>query len=174
MTVIRPATLADAEAIAHVYVEAWRTAYRGIMPTAFLDSLSKEDRRDRWQAILTKNAPREFNFVAEQDGEIVGIASGGPERKGDPDFTGELYAIYLLDEHRGHGIGTALFQRSVETLVALGIKSMKVWVLRDNPHRAFYERLGGELLLGEDIIELGGSEMVRIAYGWRRLSEVKG
>ena len=145
MTVIRPAVIDDAPAIAHVHVEAWRTAYRGIMPSEFLDGLSKGDRRDKWIAILTKDAPKEFNIVAEQDGQIVGFASGGPDRKSDPNFTGELYAIYLLEEYRSQGIGTALFQQSVETLLGFGMDSMKVWVLRENPCRKFYERLGGEL-----------------------------
>ena len=74
---IRPATLDDAEAIAHVHVKAWRTAYRGIMPADFLDGLAEEGRREKWVTILTKDAPKEFNIVAEHDGKVVGFASGG-------------------------------------------------------------------------------------------------
>ena len=33
---IRLATLADAEAIAHVHAESWRTAYRGALSDAYL------------------------------------------------------------------------------------------------------------------------------------------
>ena len=163
--IIRPAILEDAQAIAHVHVEAWRTAYRGLLPDAFLDGLAAAARQDQWQAILTRNAPKAFTFVAELNGEVVGFASGGPERKNDPIFTGELYAIYLLDEFRGRGIGTSLFRTAVEQLLALGMSSVKVWVLRDNPYRAFYERHGG-VLVGEDTIKIGDTNLIEVAYGW--------
>lgn len=168
MTVIRSAIFDDAAAIAHVHVEAWRTAYREIMPAAFLDSLSEKERRDAWHELLTKDAPEEFNIVAESDGSIVGFARGGPERTSDPDFAGELYGIYLLEEFRGRGIGRALFQTSAERLITLGMDSMKVWVLRDNPSRAFYERLGG-VLVGEGTHTIGEMQMPQVAYGWTRL-----
>ena len=165
---IRPATLDDAQAVAHVHVEAWRTAYRGILPDAYLDGLSVEARSDMWQVTLAKDAPNEIAFVAEVDGRVVGFASGGPERKGDPDFTGELYAIYMLDEHRGRGIGSALFKSVVEQLLALGVNSMKVWVLRDNLYRGFYERHGG-VLVGQETIRIADLDLIEVAYGWSQL-----
>jgi len=170
--IIRAAALDDAPAIAHVHIEAWRTAYRDIMPVALLEGLSEDVRRDEWQTILTKDAPMEFNLVAEKNGQIVGFASGGPERKNDPDFTGELYAIYVLDEFRGQGIGTDLLWNSVKSLLAFGMESMKVWILKDNPYRVFYERHGGVLLAGEDTITIGEMEMIEVAYGWTRLRKV--
>ena len=168
-TIIRPATLDDAQAIAHVHIEAWQTAYREIMPAAFLNGLSKDARRDKWVTILGKQVDNEFNLAAEHDGRIVGFASGGPERKNDPEFSGELYAIYLLEEYRRQGIGSVLLRNSVESLLALGMKSLKVWVLRDNPYRKFYERHGGVLLAGEETIKIGDMEMIEVAYGWTRL-----
>lgn len=61
---IRPATLDDAQGIAHVHIEAWRTAYRGILPAAKLDGLFVDARRDKWRTLLAKDAPSEFIFVA--------------------------------------------------------------------------------------------------------------
>lgn len=165
---IRPATLDDAPAIAHVHVRAWQTAYRGVLPDTFLDGLSVDARRDVWQAALAKDAPGEFIFVAEVDEKMVGFVSGGPERKHDPDFTGELYAIYLLHEFRGQGIGSALFKTAVGRLLDLGLDSMKVWVLRDNPHRVFYERRGG-VLVGQATIRIADLDLVEVAYGWGNL-----
>ena len=169
-TIIRSATPGDGEIIAHVHVDAWQSAYREIMPAEFLDGLCKADRQEKWIAILTKEAPKEFNIVAEHDGHVVGFASGGPERKNDPDFTGELYAIYLLDEFRGQGVGADLLRKSIESIVGLGMDSMKVWVLRENPYRAFYERNGGKLLSEEDTIKIGEMEMIEVAYGWTKLT----
>lgn len=168
LATIRPATAADAPAIAHVHVEAWRTAYRNVLPDHVLDGLSEEKRRSHWQAALSNPQPGEFVLVAEQDGQVVGFANGGPERDGDPHFTGEVYAIYLLDEFRRQGIGTTLFRRAVEMQINSGLNSMEVWVLRDNPYRGFYEGRGGELA-GEKLIQIGGQEFVEVAYGWHDL-----
>jgi GNAT superfamily N-acetyltransferase len=166
--IIRPATIDDAEAIAHVHVEAWRTAYRRIVPEEYLDRLSKEDRKNRWVTSLGDRSSKGFTFVAESDGEIVAFAGAGPERKNDPDYAGELYAIYLLDTFQRQGIGTALLRTVMTRLAELGMQSMKVWVLRDNPARAFYERHGG-VLVGEDTIRIADREMSEVAYGWKQL-----
>jgi hypothetical protein len=42
---------------------------------------------------------------------------------------------------------------------------MKVWVLRDNPYKSFYERQGGHPV-GTKLIQIGGKEYVELAYGW--------
>ena len=124
---IRPATPDDAGAIAQVHVEAWRTAYQSLLPAAFLATLSEEQRRSRWFEILTNSRVPEFTFVVESHGQIVGFTNGGPERTQDPELVGEIYAIYLLHEHRRHGIGTALFQRSVDFLLEHQLNSLKIW-----------------------------------------------
>ena len=41
---IRLATLADARAIAELHVASWRAAYVGILPPAYLEGLSVEER----------------------------------------------------------------------------------------------------------------------------------
>lgn len=41
---IRPAHEGDAQGIAHVHTESWKTTYRGIVPDDFLDHLTIESR----------------------------------------------------------------------------------------------------------------------------------
>jgi len=50
---------------------------------------------------------------------------------------GELYAIYILRECQGRGIGTRLFHALAEQLFQSGLSSMIVWVLGNNPTAAF-------------------------------------
>ncbi|WP_306428702.1 hypothetical protein [Robertmurraya siralis] len=40
MMIIREATLSDAEGIAKVHVDSWRTTYKGIVSDVFLEQLS--------------------------------------------------------------------------------------------------------------------------------------
>ena len=48
---------------------------------------------------------------------------------------------------------------------------MMLWVLKQNPSRGFYERLGGEVL-AEQEIEISGQKYPEVAYGWRALQVV--
>lgn len=164
---IRPATLADAEAIGRVHVESWRATYRGILPDAMLDDLSYAVHTARWQRYLADDET--IVFVAEDAGDrLAGFVSGGPERTGGFDITAELYAIYLDPAHLGQGIGKQLTCALAATLQERGHQSMLVWVLANNPARHFYEALGGEYL-AKTTITLGGVDLVEWAYGWRAL-----
>lgn len=97
---------------------------------------------------------------------IVGFASGGPRRGSTfPGYEGELYALYLLPEHRREGIGRRLFGSVARGLSEVGFSSVLAWVLARNPSRRFYEAVGGELL-GSQEIEIGGVILEEVAYGW--------
>jgi GNAT superfamily N-acetyltransferase len=148
-----------------VHVASWRSTYRGTVPDDYLAGLSEVARERSWARILDARGP-EHVWVAETAyQEIVGFASGGPERSGDPDFTGELYAIYLLEEQQRRGVGLMLLRAVSRYLEALGFRSMLVWVLGANPACAFYERLGARPLRRQQV-EIGGTTLDEIAYGW--------
>lgn len=50
-------------------------------------------------------------------------------------------------------------------LVCRGYKLIVIWVLKENPACRFYERLGGRLT-AEKVIEIGGKQLVDVAYVW--------
>jgi ribosomal protein S18 acetylase RimI-like enzyme len=172
---IREAVPADARAITRVHIDTWRTAYAGIVPAEHLAGLSYERREAVWVQILSRDEPAQSNFVAETgSGEIVGFAGGGPEREGDRVYRAELYAIYLLREHQRRGTGRRLARAVARGLLAAGFDSMLLWVLEDNhPARRFYESLGGEQV-GRKTIEIGGSGLVEVSYGWRDITGLAG
>jgi GNAT superfamily N-acetyltransferase len=163
---IRPAREADAGAIAHVHVDTWRTTYAGLIPDEFLARLNYERRESQWRAVLSNPDSAEWVYVAEDDaGEIVGFASGGPERSGDADYKGELYAIYVLAASQGKGIGRALTHAHVQRQLEAGLTSMLVWVLAENPSCAFYESLGGQPVR-ERQETVGDTAIMEVGYGW--------
>jgi hypothetical protein len=81
---------ADLPAIARVHLETWHTTYTGIVPQAYLDSLTFENRLERWQKHSANIGLERRLFVAVLDGQIVGFADCGKERNADPEFDGEL------------------------------------------------------------------------------------
>jgi BirA family biotin operon repressor/biotin-[acetyl-CoA-carboxylase] ligase len=165
---IRPARPEDAEGIARVQGDAWRAAYRGLVPDAFLERHGREpdavERRRRWIA-----DPASLNFVAEIGGRVEGFANAGPVRELPPRFDAELRAIYVHPDHARRGIGRRLFHAAVAALRGRGARSMGLWVLRDNgPARAFYGGLGGVPGEGKTIA-IGGASLPEIVYGWEDL-----
>jgi HAD superfamily hydrolase (TIGR01509 family) len=171
---IRQATVADAAAMARVHIESWRSTYRGIVSDDYLAALSYEKRTQMWTRGLSDPESREFYYVAEEpSGEIIGFASGGPERSGDPEFARELSAVYLLETHQRRGIGRRLARAVAERLAEAGPRSLLVWVLADNPSRCFYEALGGELVR-QGKIEIGGVVYDKVAYGWSDIAVILG
>ncbi|MBE3557791.1 MAG: GNAT family N-acetyltransferase [Ktedonobacteraceae bacterium] len=163
---IRPARVEDAPGITRVHIETWRTTYRGIIPADFLANLPYEQWLVRRVQMLSKPAENTFTYVAEDDdSHIVGYIMGGPEREHDPQYRGELYAIYLLQQYQRRGLGRRLVLALAESLVRAHLYSMLVWVLADNSARLFYQSLGGQYLRSKPI-EIGGASLLEEAYGW--------
>ena len=169
---VRRAEIGDASAIASVYVQTWRTSYRGLVPDELLDALSEDVYEERWRRSLADEATRAYVAVAGAD--VVGFASAGRERAGEDGFAGELYAIYVRDGEQGRGHGRRLVQASARGLRELGFDDMIVWVLRDNGGaRAFYERLGGAYVRAQPIT-IGSALLQEVSYGWRTLDPLLG
>lgn len=156
-------------------MDAWRTTYAGIMPESHLAALSRKERTRRWEAGLAiATTGGHGTFVAQApDGQIVGFAGCGPRRDGNPAYGGELYAIYVLADHQRRGSGRRLVRAVCDRLVSHGLSSALVWVLERNPHRRFYERLGGQPLGEKDWAGIPGVILREICYGWRDIQTLR-
>lgn len=166
---IREADESDSFGIAKVQVDSWRTTYKGIVPDSHIASLTYEDRELRWREFFSE-VDKQFSFGAESaEREIVGFVSGGRNRGDEEDYEGELYAIYLLHDYQRGGTGRLLVKVLAERLLQIGMSSMLVWVLAENPFRAFYEALGGKYV-SEKVIVIGGATLIEVSYGWKDLN----
>ena len=166
---IRKAVLSDAKGIAKVHVDSWKTTYKNIVSDQYLNNLTYESRERLWD----NNIPNGGVYVAEnKEGEIVGFSSGGLERSGNyHGFEGELYAIYILKEYQGNGIGKALVKPIIEEITELGLNSMLVLVLKDNISRLFYESLGGKKIDSVEV-EISEKKLTEIVYGWEDIRNI--
>ncbi|MGE5579945.1 MAG: N-acetyltransferase family protein [Bacillota bacterium] len=173
--VVRPATREDVLGLAKVHVDTWKAAYRGIVADSFLDGLSYERSAKGWERSLDEAESRQRVFVAVDDnGSVIGFASGGPNRDTDTPHKAELWAIYVLPEGQGRGTGTLLLRRFAEAVAAEGLDSLSVWVLADNARgRGFYEAMGG-VLAGRRQVMIGGQSLEEVAYGWENLQTLIG
>lgn len=170
---LRRAVPADAAAIGALHVASWRETYAGLVPNRMLAALSVEARTAMWNGVLDDPSGGTAVFVTEDAGRIVGFGACGGQRDDAllaAGFSGEIGAIYVLGTHQGRGLGRSIMAATAQLLTDRGQSALSLWVLRGNaPARAFYARLGGEMV-GEKTDE----GLVEVAYGWRDLSRLTG
>jgi len=172
MITIRKAELKDAHILGHIQVTSWRSAFRNIVPGEYLDRMvSEENQAADWKEILAD--PEQVVFCAETDGKTVGYAWAHREDDESIEWDSELISMHLLPEYKRQGIGRRLFAAVAGQLKYQGCKSVYLWVLQENhPSRRFYEALNGELT-GKHQIELGGRQLIEVAYGWKDISQLE-
>src|ERR1700754_4620244 len=73
---VRPATEADAPAIARVHLQAWRETYSGLVPADALAALDLGRREASWHRILATGVTNAW--VAVDDERVVGWATASP------------------------------------------------------------------------------------------------
>ncbi|HEX3792607.1 MAG TPA: GNAT family N-acetyltransferase [Pseudonocardiaceae bacterium] len=140
---VRPAAVADADAIGEIHVASWQAAYAGLLPAEFLRGLSVADRQQYWARRLAE--PRPGHVLVVLDGpEVAGFTDVGPSRdEGADAHTGELNAIYLHPERWRRGLGRQLHEHALAELAADGYTTATLWVLHGNHQaRRFYQRAG--------------------------------
>ncbi len=140
---VRQATAGDADAIAHVKVDTWRTTYRSMVPDSYLDRMSYAAHAGDWSRIIAN--PACWVYVAADEADrVVGFVAGGPRWNGPERYAAELYAVYVRAEHQGRGVGARLVTALATAFDRAGRSSMLLWVLTENRRaRAFYEQIGG-------------------------------
>lgn len=159
---IRPATTADAEAIARVDIASWRGAYSEILSDSYLSSLDVSERAGRWKAAV---AARDVTvLVAEDESGIVGFTSVGPSRDEDAEPRDlEIYAIYLHPRAWGTGVARDLMRTVLDGLTPGTVVSL--WILEGNERaQHFYRRHGFQHDGTERIDDIGGQPVTQLRF----------
>ena len=166
---VRLATRADAEGIARVHRESWRTTYGGILPLDVIAAHAGRKTAAAWSRRLLDGPERDGTYVAHCQGAIAGFASCGPARHRMEGLEAEIYTLYVLQERQRRGIGRRLVQACARHFVRQGEFGFYLWVLKANRARLFYEALGG-VEMGEKSERLGLHSFAEVAYGWHDLT----
>jgi len=168
--VIRNAGPGDVECIAAIHVSSWQSAYRGLLPDSYLDSLTAEQRLPMWKQILGSPIPSVSVWVATIEDEIVGFCSIGPPESSGADATDPLvlHTIYLQPGHERRGIGGALLRHAEQGMQHLGAGSAILWVLSGNGRATrFYEASGWKPDGVEKLDQIFGQTVREVRYSKR-------
>jgi ribosomal protein S18 acetylase RimI-like enzyme len=164
MVQIRPSKQRDAAALAEVYAEAWRGAYRGIIPHLSLERMVAKRGLNWWKSALSTRSPL---LVLDFNGSASGYVTYGRCRSGRSPFQGEIFELYLHPIYQGLGLGEQLFDSARDRLTALHLKGLLIWALSDNDGAcAFYVSLGGKPV-AEGVERFGDVSLRKIAFAWR-------
>jgi GNAT superfamily N-acetyltransferase len=166
---VRRARPSDADAVARVYIEAWRDTYPLVLPAKLLLGMSVERQTLRWRNAITL-AAREAVYVAEDDkGRILGMTSLGRARDSALGYDAEIYTLYVAPLMTGRGIGRALLAGAFAALAERGHARCVIWAHAKNPARFFYEAMGGKLIAERDTTMMG-VPVSEVAFGWTKLA----
>ncbi len=95
-----------------------------------------------WREDLLRHRERYPWLVAELDGEVAGLAYAGPWKERAAYAWCAETTVYVSHLHRGHSLGTALYERLLKLLEAQGFRSALAVIALPNPasvglHEAF-------------------------------------
>lgn len=165
---IRQAFADDAPGMARTIVESFLKAHKGQMP----DHLWQK-RRDEWTYEVSEKSwrrsiadleagkePDSSYFVATIAGEVIGTAATGAT----DDTTMELGALYIAPGDQRLGVGRALVDAVLARYADSAFTTLAIGVLAANlPARAFYERIGAQLI-GEREKDEEGEMLPEVVY----------
>lgn len=161
--VIRWADLGDCRNLGRVHSEAYRSAYRGIIPDDYLIRVHADNRETYYREALGNGSEKVAILIENQ--AAAGVLVVGESRDDDLDASyGEIWSIYMIEDVWGKGYGKAFLQWGIERLKELGYSKVSLWVLEENKRaRNFYERFGFRSDGAEKTITRG-RELVQIRY----------
>ena len=99
---------------------------------------------DEYEVISLFQADAEFCLVAEEEGEIVGFALGTTVTKSRSAWKyGYLIWLGIEPDHHGQGVGSKLFNRFRDLMLASGVRILLVDSEADNlPALHFFRKMG--------------------------------
>jgi GNAT superfamily N-acetyltransferase len=134
---LRPATLADAEMVADVYVGSWNKGFAHLMPLRVLDA----EQVARWAHDLTDPSTR-WSVAVSAD-RLLGFVGVGPSRDPIDDDLGELDTIAVDPSSWRRGVGRALMAAALADLRDAGFDHAILWTPAGYERgRTFYETTG--------------------------------
>lgn len=133
---------------AYVHYRSWHETYTGLIDGKYMEGITIEKCTEiayQWPDNL---------LVAKDGDKVIGFVGYGAYRDNTLPDHGEIFAIYVLKEYHGKGVGYTLINTAFQKLSEY--KKVAVWVLNGNDRAIrFYQRYGFDLDGMEQKIKLG-------------------
>lgn len=138
--VVRRARPGEGQRVAALVDASWRATYAGILPDSVVDGRSISDDAGLVEYAIAAGVGGAGVLVAEVGDDLVGTAIVGPA---DEEGAMLLHMLYVAPDRPGTGIGTALWEATVEEVRAGGASLLLAEVLVGNERaRRFFTGRG--------------------------------
>ncbi|MDX1541278.1 MAG: GNAT family N-acetyltransferase [Geminicoccaceae bacterium] len=166
MIELRDAGPADADTVARLHTQSWQSAYRGILPDAYLDGELVPEKQAHWRQVLSRPPAGAVIILAEGPAGPVGFVAAYPE----PDGGALIDNLHVLPGDRRGGTGRRLMAAVAARLRDAGVHAARLTVYEVNtPAVAFYRRVGGNLV-GRDVETKAGVSAPVLEFVWHDLA----
>ena len=134
ITIKKPETEEELRGKAYVQWRGWHEAYPGLVSREYLDKFTLE-RCEKMAFAWTDGI-----LIAKDGDRVVGFVGYG-DRGEEAPGVGEIFALYVLSEYYGTGLGRRLMEAGLERL--RDYPRVCLWVLKENARAIrFYEKCG--------------------------------
>lgn len=155
---IRKPSIDDADCAAEVHNRGWREAYANLLPEEFYDEAALERRKRGWRRLIERDDPSKRLYIAEADGEIVGVGLAGTSLDERPVRDLQLYTLYVISSYYGTGVGQTLLD------AVIGQEGAQLWVAKDNPRAQAFYRRNGFTMDGAEKVDADANNLVEVRY----------
>lgn len=157
---IRPILSSDDRmTLSRVYEESWKSAYQGILPQDYLDTIPTGFWVDKI------DQPQRQTLVGLFQEKFAGVCAFGPARQPVGEEWAEIYSLYLLPPYQRQGLGRELLKTAVNILTTQEYDRIFLWVLEENhPARCFYEHAGFSATSCFSPCTIGGKKLLQMLY----------
>ncbi|MBP8182677.1 MAG: GNAT family N-acetyltransferase [Rhodoferax sp.] len=139
---VRPASLRDAKTITELHNATVCEAFKSATPNVPVPVAALEKTQSHWREAIEYAEPQVY--VAMDGDRMVGFVGFDRSRdKGTPQTMGEIWAIYVVPERWGTGIGLALWDAAREGLLEEGCTHVTVWLAISNDRALRFHELAG-------------------------------
>jgi GntR family transcriptional regulator len=159
--ILRGGAAADAEALASVFVSAWKDGYPDVVEADVLDALDEREVADWLHNLVT--SPGQRTVLAESsDGSVLGFVRFGADPSDSRN--GHIFALYVHPGASRRGIGRRLLEHALGELAEGRRRDVTLWVFEENQRaRHFYAAAGFAPDGARRVEPQYGAEEIRLA-----------
>lgn len=162
----------DAEAVARLHAESWRSAYRGILCDEYLDGPVDGEWLETWTKRLARPGPNEIGLVADGESGLAGFVFAVADH--DSALGAFLDNLHVGPRYRGRGIGSRLLNELSRLLLSRHDDTgLYLWVFESNRRaRGYYEKLGAVAVRRAEAEAPGGGIVAEWLYRWTSVAHL--
>lgn len=99
-------------------------------PEAFVATVEEEEAftEEQWRDRMERSR----RILAEDDGQVIGVASMGTVHRTNVEGAGELFGLWVQADRRGTGVARRLLEKAAAVAREEGLRQLVYWVGTDN------------------------------------------